>query len=333
MFVPVVNQQQEPLMPTTPSRAKRWIKSGKATPFFKKGIFCVRLNVEPSNQETQEIAVGIDPGSKKEGFTVKSLAHTYLNIQTDAVTWVKDAVEIRRNMRKARRSRNTPCRINRQNRKRGGLSPSTKARWQWKLRICNQLKRIFPIEVFVVEDIKAKTFKNKIKWNTSFSPLEVGKNWFYTELEKLGKVELKQGYETKELRDLLGLQKIKEKTAEVFEAHCVDSWVLASSWVGGKVPDNKQLLLVTSLRLHRRQLHKLQPEKDGIRKLYGSTRSLGFKRGSLVKHPRYGITYVGGNSKNRISLHSLKTGQRLCQNVKVEDCKFLSYNSERSHAT
>ena len=333
MFVPVVNQQQEPLMPTTPSRAKRWIKSGKATPFFKKGIFCVRLNVEPSNQETQEIAIGIDPGSKKEGFTVKSLAHTYLNIQTDAVTWVKDAVEIRRNMRKARRSRNTPCRINRQNRKRGGLSPSTKARWQWKLRICNQLKKIFPIEVFVVEDIKAKTFKNKIKWNTSFSPLEVGKNWFYTELEKLGKVELKQGYETKELRDLLGLQKIKEKTAEVFEAHCVDSWVLASSWVGGKVPDNKQLLLVTSLRLHRRQLHKLQPEKDGIRKLYGSTRSLGFKRGSLVKHPRYGITYVGGNSKNRISLHSLKTGQRLCQNVKVEDCKFLSYNSERSHAT
>jgi hypothetical protein len=333
MFVPVVNQQQEPLMPTTPSRAKRWIKSGKATPFFKKGIFCVRLNVEPSNQETQEIAVGIDPGSKKEGFTVKSLAHTYLNIQTDAVTWVKDAVEIRRNMRKARRSRNTPCRINRQNRKRGGLSPSTKARWQWKLRICNQLKRIFPIEVFVVEDIKAKTFKNKIKWNTSFSPLEVGKNWFYTELEKLGKVELKQGYETKELRDLLGLQKIKEKTAEVFEAHCVDSWVLASSWVGGKVPDNKQLLLVTSLRLHRRQLHKLQPEKDGIRKLYGSTRSLGFKRGSIVKHPKYGITYVGGNSKNRISLHSLKTGQRLCQNVKVADCKFLSYNSERSHAT
>jgi hypothetical protein len=329
MFVPVVNQQQEPLMPTTPSRAKRWIKSGKATPFFKKGIFCVRLNVEPSNQETQEIAVGIDPGSKKEGFTVKSLAHTYLNIQTDAVTWVKDAVEIRRNMRKARRSRNTPCRINRQNRKRGGLSPSTKARWQWKLRICNQLKRIFPIEVFVVEDIKAKTFKNKIKWNTSFSPLEVGKNWFYTELEKLGKVELKQGYETKELRDLLGLQKIKEKTAEVFEAHCVDSWVLASSWVGGKVPDNKQLLLVTSLRLHRRQLHKLQPEKDGIRKLYGSTRSLGFKRGSLVKHPRYGITYVGGNSKNRISLHSLETGIRLCRTAKIEDCKFLTYNTER----
>jgi hypothetical protein len=329
MFVPVVNQQQEPLMPTTPSRAKRWIKSGKATPFFKKGIFCVRLNVEPSKQETQEIAVGIDPGSKKEGFTVKSLAHTYLNIQTDAVTWVKDAVEIRRNMRKARRSRNTPCRINRQNRKRGGLSPSTKARWQWKLRICNQLKRIFPIEVFVVEDIKARTWKGGKKWNQSFSPLEVGKSWFYNELEKLGKVELKQGYETKELRDLLWLKKTGKKTAEVFEAHCVDSWVLASSWVGGKVPDNKELLLITPLRFHRRQLHKLQPEKGGIRKRYGSTRSLGFKRGSIVRHPKYGITYIGGNSKNRISLHSLETGIRLCRTAKIEDCKFLTYNTER----
>ena len=329
MFVPVVDKKQEPLMPTTPSRACRWIKSGKVTPFWKKGIFCVRLNVNPSNPETQDIAVGIDPGSKKEGFTVKSLAHTYLNIQTDAITWVKDAVEVRRNMRKGRRFRNIPCRANRMNRKRSGLPPSTKARWQWKLRICNQLKKIFPIEVFVVEDIKARTWKGGKKWNQSFSPLEVGKSWFYNELEKLGKVELKQGYETKELRDLLWLKKTGKKTAEVFEAHCVDSWVLASSWVGGKVPDNKELLLITPLRFHRRQLHKLQPEKGGIRKRYGSTRSLGFKRGSIVRHPKYGITYIGGNSKNRISLHSLETGIRLCRTAKIEDCKFLTYNTER----
>ncbi|WP_277883702.1 RRXRR domain-containing protein [Nostoc sp. FACHB-133] len=28
MFVPVVDQNNRPLMPTTPSRAKRWMKSG-----------------------------------------------------------------------------------------------------------------------------------------------------------------------------------------------------------------------------------------------------------------------------------------------------------------
>jgi hypothetical protein len=74
MFVPVVDQNNEPLMPTTPSRARRWIKSGKATPFWKQGIFCVRLNVEPSGRKVQKVVVGIDPGSKKEGVTVKSAA-------------------------------------------------------------------------------------------------------------------------------------------------------------------------------------------------------------------------------------------------------------------
>src|SRR6516162_5748208 len=81
MFVPVVDHQQQPLMPTTPARARRWIKSGKATPFWKGGVFCVRLNQEPSARSTQPIAIGIDPGSKKEALVVKSTAHTYLNIQ------------------------------------------------------------------------------------------------------------------------------------------------------------------------------------------------------------------------------------------------------------
>ena len=45
MFVPVVDHQQHPLMPTTPARARRWIQNGKATPFWKQGVFCVRLNV------------------------------------------------------------------------------------------------------------------------------------------------------------------------------------------------------------------------------------------------------------------------------------------------
>jgi NAD(P)-dependent dehydrogenase (short-subunit alcohol dehydrogenase family) len=34
MFVPVLDHTQQPLMPTTPSRARRWIKNGKATAFL-----------------------------------------------------------------------------------------------------------------------------------------------------------------------------------------------------------------------------------------------------------------------------------------------------------
>src|SRR5206468_2321250 len=103
LYVPVVDRDQNPLMPTTANRAATWMRSGKATGFFKKGIFCVRLNTQPSDNKTQSIAMGVDPGSKKEGYTVKSKAHTYLNIQADAVCWVKSAVETRRMMRRLRR--------------------------------------------------------------------------------------------------------------------------------------------------------------------------------------------------------------------------------------
>lgn len=341
MFVPVVNSENRPLMPTTPSRAKRWINSGKATPFWKKGVFCVRLNVEPSNVNYQPIAVGIDPGSKREAFTVKSQSHTYVNVQTHAVDWVKDHVEVRRNMRRARRFRNTPCRQNRRNRlvNKNRIPPSTKARWQWKLRIAKWLTTMFPISAFVVEDIKAKPCKGSRRWNASFSPLEAGKDWFYSELAKIAHLETRTGNDTYEGRQSLGLKKSKQKLSSKFEAHCVDSWVLANWYIGGHIqPDNIKLIEVIPLEFHRRQIHRLQHAKGHIRTRYGGTLSAGFKRGSIVKHCKYGFCYVGGwqelptkkdPQRKTISLHNLETGKRLTQNALPTDCKFLSYNSWR----
>lgn len=333
MFVPVVDMNQRPLMPTTPSRARRWIKSRKATPFWKKGIFCVRLNIEPFNSTLDPVVVGIDPGSRKEAFTVKSRTHTYLNIQTDTVTWVKKAIKTRQEMRRTRRSRKTPYRKSRWNRKGKSIPPSTRSRWLWKLRIVNWLAKIFPITDFVVEDIKAKAFKGKQKWNESFSPLEVGKKWFCGELSKLGNVHLKRGYETKSERDRLGLTKSLNKLSSTFNSHCVDSWALANSLTKSHTrPDNKDMLLISPLRFHRRQLHYFQPKKNNYRQPYGGTRSLGFKRGSLVKHPKYGLCYVSGVYKERLALRSVTNGSRLCQNAKSKDCKFLTYNIRRTVA-
>lgn len=279
------------------------------------------------------MAVGIDPGSKREAFTVKSQAHTYLNILAHAVDWVKDAVETRRNMRRARRFRKTPCRQNRTNRlvNTPRLPPSTKARWQWKLRICQWLSKMLPITAFVVEDIKARTWKNADAWNASLVPLQVGKTWFYDQLRQIGILETKSGMETKELRDSLGLKKIKNKLAEKFEAHNVDSFVLANWYFEGEEkPDNTQLLVVIPLRFHRRQLHRLEYAPGKIRSPYGGTMSLGFKRGSLALHPKYNLCFVGGSSKGRISLHSIETGKRLCQNAKPQDIKFLTHNTWRT---
>lgn len=326
MFVPVIDQNQHPLMPTTPARARRWVRDGKATAFWKGGLFCLRLNREPSARESQPIAVGIDPGSKREGYSVLSAAHTYLNIQAEARDGVKEAEAVSKRIRRTRRRRKTPCRQPRQNRKQrqSKLPPSTRARWQWKLRLATFLCQIFPVSIFVVEDIEARTKKGKRRWNRSFSPLEVGKHWFYEEMRKLAPLKLLRGYETKTLREQLGFKKTSKKLAEVWNAHCVDAWCLAYSSVeGNTTPDNQQLVCIAPLNWHRRQLHRFQPEKRGKRKPYGGTLSQGIKRGTLVLHPRWGKVYVGGSMDGKLSLHDLCTGKRLTQGARPTDCAVL----------
>ncbi len=318
-------------MPCHAARARELVRKGRAVRRFDRGLFYIQL-MDRAEGDIQPIAVGIDPGSKKEAITIKSASHTYLNVQADAVTWVGEAEETSTTMRRSRRGRKTPYRECRPNRRQGQfrLPPSTRARWNWKLRLCLWLMRYYPIEAYVVEDIAAVTKTGKRGWNQSFSPLEVGKQWFYDQLEQLGEVEVIQGYETAEARNALGLKKSKQKVSDTFEAHCVDSWVLANLWVGGhRAPDNKAMLYIVPLRFHRRQLHRLQAEKGGIRKPYGGTNSLGFKRGSWVRHPSYGVCYVGGNLNGRLSLHNLQDGKRLCQKAKAEDCQFLTTASWR----
>ncbi len=319
------------MMPTCPARARRLIASNHATPFIHKGAFCIRLNRTPSDNKLQPITVGIDPGSKKEAVSVTTETKTVLNIQIDATTWVKDALEARRNARRARRFRNTPCRKNSLKKEREGwIPPSTKARWQSKFNLVRSLMDIFPISTVVVEDIKARTIKGKSKWNISFSPLETGKRWFYSKLKSLGiDLILKHGYETAELRKQLGLSKTSDKLSNSFNAHCVDSWVLAATAnMTNKLPMmDTSMLIMKPMQFHRRQLYAFQATKGGFRRAYGSTRSIGLRRGSIVKHHKYGVCTVGGTSKGMISLHNLQTGKRLCQNAKHSDTTFISFNN------
>jgi hypothetical protein len=320
----------EAMMPCCPARARRLIASREATPFIHKGVFCIRLNRAPSDNKIQPVTIGVDPGSKKEGLSVTTQTKTVINIQLDAVTWVKDVLESRRNARRARRFRNTPCRKNKylNASTKEWLPPSTKARWQLKLNLIRSLTKIFPISTCVIEDIKATTKPDKKKWNVSFSPLEVGKKWFYSELESIGlNVVLKQGFETAELRKQHGLSKSKHKLDNTWNAHCVDSWVL-SAYNADNLPTlDTRMLLIKPMQFHRRQLHVFQPAKYGIRRPYGSTRSIGFRRGSIVSHPKYGICVIGGASKGKISLHNLKTGKRLTQSASHSDIIFKSYNN------
>lgn len=323
-------------MPCTPAKARHLFKSGKARPKRNKlGLFYVQLTYEqePSNQP---LVAGIDPGSKFEGYSVVGSHETVLNLMVEAPDHVKEAVATRRTMRRARRFRKwrRPKRFdNRLNRKKR-IPPSTRSRWEAKARIVAQLKKMVPLTAVVVEDVQAVTRKGTgRKWNQSFSPVQVGKEHLYRLLREMGlEVHLREGWQTKALREKLGLKKTKSKSKQSFESHAVDAWVLAASVSGAGRPTCTKLWYIVPAVLHRRQLHRLQASKGGIRKPYGGTRSLGFKRGTLVLHPKYRLCTIGGFDRKRqtLSLHAYRSNQRLTQGAKGKDCSVLTWVAWRS---
>jgi hypothetical protein len=331
MYVPVLSSTGNPLMPAHPGKARMLVKSGLAVKRWLKGIFYIQLTIQVKRYK-QEVVCGVDPGSKWEGFSVVGRNKDFINVMSNAVDWVKDKVESRRTLRRARRFRKTPCRSPRFNNKsKEGISPSTKARWNTKLRIINILRRLFPITGYAVEDIVATTREGQKKFNVSFSPLEVGKKYFYEILRRLGQLTLFKGYETKELRDLFGVKKTRVKNSETFSSHCVDSWVMAKSTSGGSnSPTDMKILRLIPLNLKRRSLHKQVPHKGGIRtKAGGSTPVKGIKNGTTVLHNRT-LKYISGGMDGKyLSLNSMTTGKRLNKGVSPKKLQILSYSSFR----
>ena len=316
-------------MPMHAARARKLVRRGEATPYWDNGIYCIRLNKEPSDRKIQEIAVGVDPGSKKEGFSVKSEKHTYLNVQADAHSGVGKKVAKRRELRRCRRSRKCPNRPNRTNRlaNKARIPAGTRARWDWKLRILDWLSTLYPVAHICVEDIKARTIEHAKKWNKSFSPLEVGKQWFYTEIRKRWELLTLHGWETKAIRDRLGLKKSPQKLSETFEAHCVDSWCLAYHTVGGSdIPDNTDLMCISPIPIKRRELHRQQESKGRKRSRVGGTvlGNQGLVKNTLIRHVKYGLTRLAGvNAKGLYSVYNLE-GNRLTTGAKRSDFRVLT---------
>ncbi len=243
-------------MPCTPAKARHLFNSGKARPKRNKlGLFYVQLCYEQA-ASNQPLVVGLDPGSKFEGYSVVGTHETVLNLMAEAPEHVKEAVETRRTMRRARRSRKwrRPRRFDNRLKRKPRLPPSTRSRWEAKARVVAHLLTILPLTDAVVEDVQAVSRPGKgRKWNGSFSPVQVGKEHLYHLLCEMGlHVHLREGWQTKELREHFGLKKTKSKSKQTFESHAVDGWVLAAAVSGARRPTCTRLWYVVLTRLHRR---------------------------------------------------------------------------------
>ncbi len=323
--VPVISKQGKPLMPTKPSRARRWLKQGKAV-VYKNDLqqFAIQLTVD-SGKETQPITIGVDPGKYYSGIGVQSAkatlytAHLELPFQR-----IKDRMETRAMMRRGRRGR----RINRkvpfkqrahrqkrfQNRRGHKLPPSIKANRQLEYRIVKELSQIFPVSNIIYEMIKAKGDKG-------FSPVMVGQKMITEQwLPKIAPVTTKLGWQTSARRKFLGLEKDRQKSNQNPATHAVDGVALAShnllvyhqvkglaGWHTGEVEiTNAPFSVIKRPPVSRRQLHLMIPTKTGVRRKYGGTTTRhGFRKGDYVETERKGVIYrgwVSGDTKTQISV-------------------------------
>lgn len=329
MRVPVISAENIPLMPTKPSRARRWIKSGIAIGKFSKlGIFYVQLIAEPSDTQTQEIVAGLDPGKMFSGVAVQSQKYTLqmLHLVLPFKT-VKHRMEQRAMMRRGRRGR----RINRKlsfsgrshrqvrfdNRRGSKLPPSIRANKDLEYRTISLLSEIYPIKMIVVEEVEARGDKG-------FSPVMVGQRYQIKRLSALANVELKKGWETSNLRKHLKLHKEKsDKSLQIPETHAVDAVTLAcsefvkyqiwervkshgASWIGNVTITNSQFTVLRRPPISRRQLHLMVPSKGGSRRKYGGTTTRhGFRKGDFVeaaqpKNDFFG--WVSGDTEKQVSV-------------------------------
>lgn len=248
--VPVVNQNGEPLMPTKSSRARKWVKEGKAVGKWSDvAIYYVQL-LEPSGEETQPVIAGVDPGKSYAGIGVQSakftLARFHLILPFGRV---KQRMEQRRMLRRSRRSRriNRKVSFNRRNhrqkrfsnRKQLFVPPSIKASRQLELRVVRELSKIFPLTAIGYERVRAdvdRTKRKTAKSGKGFSPVMNGQLWAISQMEIIAPVFVREGWlpdgnGTSQIRKHLGLEKDKENKGEAKpETHAVDGVALACGY-------------------------------------------------------------------------------------------------------
>ncbi|MFQ6119176.1 MAG: RRXRR domain-containing protein [Methanosarcinales archaeon] len=252
--VPVVSKEGKPLMPTKASRARKWIKSGKAIKRWSKtGLFYVQLQVEPSDTKLQEMVLALDPGSRFDGITISTQREVQLQSMLILPKGIAKKLEDRKRLRRARRyrkCRRRPCRFNNRKRVEGWIAPSQKAKVDFRLKIINLLKEIYPITTYLVEDVRFNHYKKR--WGKHFSTVEIGKTLLYNTLASYGSLVKYSGVDTSNFRRLYRIKKTSNKKSITRESHANDALALCCGYYGVK-PSNYSLFL--ALKRYRTGCH------------------------------------------------------------------------------
>lgn len=153
MLVYVLNQKGKPLMPCKSSKARKLLKQNKAK-VVRIETFTIQL-LYGSSGYRQEIALGVDAGSKVIGLSATTTKRELFSAEVQLRKDIVNLLSTRRQNRRTRRSRlryRKPRFLNRvKSKNKGWLAPSIENKIQTHLTIVSNVHKILPVSKIIVE--------------------------------------------------------------------------------------------------------------------------------------------------------------------------------------
>lgn len=152
MKVFVLSKEGKPLMPTTPRRARVWLKAKRAR-IVRQDPFTIRLRFA-TQQHVQPAQVGVDTGSKDVGIaaiaTGKVVFQAEVHLRDDITEKMTQRRKFRRN-RRARKTRYREARYANRRRPDGWLAPSLHAKAEATVKAVRFITSFLPVGRVTVE--------------------------------------------------------------------------------------------------------------------------------------------------------------------------------------
>lgn len=154
MKVMVINKHGKPLMPTTPTKAKKLLKSGRAK-IVGRDPFTIRLRYGTRGY-TQPISLGIDAGCETIGYSAVTEIEELVGGEMKLLSGMSKRITERCQYRRQRRNRlrhRTP-RFDNRRREAGWLPPSIQHKLDAHIKLVHRIRSRVPITRVVVEVTK-----------------------------------------------------------------------------------------------------------------------------------------------------------------------------------
>ncbi|WP_017661366.1 RNA-guided endonuclease IscB [Baaleninema simplex] len=163
MHIFVLDKDKKPLAPCHPAKARRLLKSGRASVFRPYPFTLILHEIEAKDCVVPETQLKIDPGSQTTGLAILSENRViWASELSHRGQQIKNDLEKRRALRRSRRHRKTRYRkprfLNR-TRPKGWLPPSLNHRVETTMTWVNRLRKLCPIVSIAQELVRFDTQK------------------------------------------------------------------------------------------------------------------------------------------------------------------------------